>query len=62
MLATPHCAAMETNPKTLREMANQCRVMAANAPEGDDRHRLLANATEYEQRAKEVEMDDSTGQ
>ncbi len=53
---------METKPKTLREMANQCREMAANAPEGDYRHRLLANAVEYDQRAKEVEMDDSTGQ
>lgn len=53
---------METDPKTLREMAKQCRDMAANSPEGDYRHRLLANAAEYDQRAKEVEMDASTGQ
>jgi hypothetical protein len=53
---------METNPKTLREMANQCRTIAVDEPEGDYRRRLLANAAEYEQRAKEVEMDNSTGQ
>lgn len=53
---------MKTNPKTLREMANQCRDMAADAPEGDYRNRLHANAVEYDQRAKEVEMDMSTGQ
>lgn len=53
---------METNSKTLREMARQCRDMAAETPAGDYRDRLLANAAEYDQRALEVEMDDSTGQ
>ncbi len=53
---------METDPKNLREMANQCRAIASEEPEGDYRRRLLANAAEYEQRAKEVEMDNSIGQ
>jgi len=53
---------METNPKILREMAQQCRDLAAQTPPGDYRERLLGNAVEYDQRAREVEMDDSTGQ
>jgi hypothetical protein len=53
---------METNPRTLRAMAQQCRDLAADTPPGDYRDRLLANAAEYDQRAREVEMDDSTGQ
>ena len=53
---------METDPSRLRKLAAKARRLAGGFKDDVTRERLFAAAAEYEQRAKEVEMDDKTGQ
>lgn len=59
MLAAPE---MADDAYTLRKLAARARRLAEGATDEVTRDRLLAAAAEFEQRAKEVDMDDSTGQ
>lgn len=52
----------ELDPVRLRKLAGKARRLAEGVQDTVTRERFLATAAEYEQRAKEVEMDDSTGQ
>lgn len=54
--------AAETDPVRLRALADKARRLAGGVQNEIARERLLAAAAEYEQRAKEVEMDDLTDQ
>lgn len=53
---------VETNPVRLRQLADRAKRLAAGVHDPETKSRLTAAAAEYEQRAKEVEMDDGTGQ
>jgi hypothetical protein len=53
---------VETNPIKLRELADRARRLADGAEDQETKSRLIAASAEYEQRAKEIEMDDITGQ
>jgi hypothetical protein len=53
---------MADDAYTLRKLAARARRLAEGATDEVTRDRLLAAAAEFEQRAKEVDMDDSTGQ
>jgi len=55
-------ASEEMDPIRLRALAERARRLASGVQNADARERLSATAAEYEQRAKEVEMDDITGQ
>ena len=55
-------AKRETNPARLRALADRARRLASGVQNGMTRKHLLAAAAKYEQRAKEVEIDDITGQ
>lgn len=52
----------ETDPARLRQLAERARRLADGTQDGLTQDRLRAAASEYEQRAKEIEMDDGTGQ
>jgi hypothetical protein len=52
----------ETDPSRLRKLAVRARRLAGGTQDSASRARLENAAAEYEQRAKEVEMDMSTGQ
>lgn len=52
----------EIDPSRLRKLAERARRLANGVSDETTRRRLLAAATEYEQRAKEIEIDDTTGQ
>ncbi len=51
----------EMDPDRLRKLAARARRLADGIRDGLTQQRLLAAAAEYEQRAKEIEMDDTTG-
>lgn len=53
---------MESDPVRLRDFEAKARRLADGVKGEVTRERLMAAAAEYEQRAKEVEMDDTTGQ
>lgn len=53
---------MEVDANALRDLAARARRLAKDARDERTRDCLLNAAVEYEQRAKEVDMDDSTGQ
>jgi hypothetical protein len=53
---------MEDDANALRDLAARARRLAKDATDERTRDRLFADAAEYEQRAKEVNMDNSTGQ
>lgn len=53
---------MEADPQRLHRLANRARRLADGVTDPVTRERLLAAAAEYAQRAKEIEMDDTTGQ
>jgi hypothetical protein len=52
----------EIDPIRLLKLAERARRLANGVREQTTRQRLLAAAAEYEQRAKEIEIDDATGQ
>lgn len=53
---------LETNPVKLREMAERAHRLADGVQDSLTRERMERAASEYEQRAQEIEMDDTTGQ
>ena len=53
---------METNAIRLRRLADRAQRLANGVSDSSLRQRLLAASKEFEQRAKEVEVDDATGQ
>jgi len=53
---------IETDPARLRQLADRARRLAGGVQAEETRTRLAAAAAEYEQRAREVEMDEATGQ
>jgi hypothetical protein len=59
-LRMPH--KIETDPVRLRELAARARRLADGVYAPETRDKLKTAAADYEQRAKEIEMDDSTGQ
>jgi hypothetical protein len=55
-------ASQEIDPVRLRKLAQKARRLADGVRDSTTRERLSAAAAEFEQRAKEVEIDDITGQ
>jgi hypothetical protein len=55
-------ASTEMDPVRLRALAQRARRLADGAQNGSLRDRFSAAAEEYEQRATEVELDETTGQ
>jgi hypothetical protein len=53
---------VETDPVRLRQLAERAKRLARGVHDGETRTRLTAAAAEYEQRAKEIELDEATGQ
>ncbi len=53
---------VETDPVRLRQLAKQAKRLAQGVHDPETKARLTAAAAEYEQRAKEIEMDEGTGQ
>lgn len=53
---------LETDPIKLRRMADRARRLADEIRDPLTRERLERAAAEYEQRAREIDMDDTTGQ
>lgn len=53
---------LETDPVKLREMAERARRLADGVRDQWTRQRMERAAAEYEQRAREIEMDNTTGQ
>ncbi len=53
---------LETDPVKLRDMAEPARRLATEMRDELTRARLERAAAEYDQRAREIEMDDTTGQ
>ena len=53
---------VETNPVRLRQLAERAHRLAKGVHDPETKARLTAAAAEYEQRAKEIEMDAETGQ
>lgn len=53
---------LETDPVKLREMAERAHRLADGVQDSLTRERIERAASEYEQRAWEIEMDDTTGQ
>lgn len=53
---------LEIDPAKLRDMAERARRLAGEGCDDLTRNRLERAAEEYDQRAREIEMDDTTGQ
>lgn len=53
---------LEIDPAKLRDMAEGARRLAGEVRDELTRERLERAAKEYDQRAREIEMDDTTGQ
>jgi hypothetical protein len=53
---------VETDPGRLRRLAERAKRLAQGVHDPETKARLAAAAAEYEQRAKEIEMDEGTGQ
>jgi hypothetical protein len=53
---------LEIDPTKLRDMADRARRLAGEGCDDLTRNRLERAAEEYDQRAREIEMDDTTGQ
>lgn len=53
---------VETDPVRLRKLAERARRLANGVEDLDTKARLFAASAEYEQRAREIETDDATGQ
>jgi hypothetical protein len=53
---------IETDPARLRRLAERAKRLASGVRQQENRIRLAAAAAEYEQRAKEIETDEATGQ
>jgi len=53
---------IEIDPARLRQLTERARRLADGTQDGVTQDRLRAAASEYEQRAKEIEMDVGTGQ
>lgn len=53
---------LEIDPAKLRDMAERARRLAGEVRDELTRVRLERAAEEYDQRAREIEMDDTTGQ
>jgi hypothetical protein len=53
---------VETDPARLRQLAKRAQRLADGVCDPEIKTRLMAAAAEYGQRAKEIEMDDGTGQ
>jgi len=53
---------MEANPTRLRKLADRARRLADGARSEATRQKNLLAAAEFEQRAKEIEIDNATGQ
>jgi hypothetical protein len=51
-----------TNPVQLRRLAKRAQRLAGGVQDQKIRDKMKAAAAEYEQRVKEVELDDATGQ
>jgi hypothetical protein len=53
---------VETNPVKLRLLSERAKRLAGGVHDPETKSRLTEAAAEYEQRAKEIEMDEGTGQ
>ncbi len=53
---------LEMDPVKLRDMAERARRLAGEVRDELTKERLERAAAEYDQRAREIEMDDTTGQ
>lgn len=53
---------VETDPSRLRKLAERARRLSAGTKDAKVQDRFSMASSEYEQRAKEIEMDEETGQ
>jgi hypothetical protein len=53
---------VQTDPLKLRKLSERARRLADGVEDQETKSRLLAASAEFEQRAREIEMDDTTGQ